>query len=146
MDGPKNRAGETRGRPGARRQQSRFPASVPVECTGTGRAPFRLTGRTIDVGGGGVAVDLPRRLRRGTRLAVSVRTAIGAFRLAAEVVWTRRMADRQVRHGLCLSGRTHVVDLPVGVLLGEWLGHLASQPPSRAPRPARKVPRPAPEA
>jgi hypothetical protein len=102
-------------------------------------------GRTADVGGGGFAVELPTRLPPRTRVAIEVRTGIGPFRMEAEVLWTRRVAGQPdlVRHGLCLADRSEVLDLPVGVLLGQWLRGMARREEKgragpQAPRPTRR--------
>ena len=107
---------------------SRFGVSLPIRCTRvTGRAQGAWRGRTFNVSGGGLAVDLPTRLPPRTRVAIEVRTGIGPLRMEADVLWTRRVAgkDGVTRHGLCLAGRSEVMDLPIHVLLGEWLKSLA---------------------
>jgi hypothetical protein len=45
------------------------------------------------------------------------------MRMEADVLWTRRVAGGTglIRHGLCLADRSEVLDLPIGVLLGQWL-------------------------
>ncbi len=79
------------------------------------------------MGGGGFAVELTTRLRPGSRVLIEVRTGIGPIRMEADVVWTRRIPGEAgiVRHGLALADRTEVLDLPIGVLLGQWLRGLA---------------------
>lgn len=76
-------------------------------------------------------MELPTRLRPGTRVSVEIRTGIGPMRVEADVVWTRRAAERpgRVRHGLCLADRSELLDLPVGVLLGQWLHRRALREP-----------------
>jgi hypothetical protein len=111
-------------RPPTTRKHSRFAVSLPVRCTRLIRgAPKTWRGRTADVSGGGTAVELPTRLPPGTHVAIEVRTAIGPMRVEAEVLWTRRVPERPglVRHGLCMADRSEVFDLPIGVLLGQWL-------------------------
>jgi hypothetical protein len=111
-------------RPSTTRKHSRFAVSLPVRCTRLIRgAPKTWRGRTADVSGGGTAVLLPTRLPPGTHVAIEVRTAIGPMRVEAEVLWTRRVPERPglVRHGLCMADRSEVFDLPIGVLLGQWL-------------------------
>ena len=123
------------------RHHSRFAVSLPVRCSKvTGRSPVEWRGRTANVGGGGLAVELPVRFRPRTRLAIEIRTAIGPMRMEAEVMWTRQLRGPSAltRHGLCLSGRSEVLDLPIHALLGEWLRAVAKR---GEPRPAR---RPAP--
>jgi hypothetical protein len=68
-------------------------------------------------------VELPVRFPPGTRVTLEIRTGIGPLRLEADVLWTRRTHDRTatVRHGLCLADRSELLDLPVNVLLGQWL-------------------------
>ena len=82
------------------------------------------------------AVDLPMRLAPGTRVAVEIRTGIGPMRMEADVQWTRRVAGRDgiTRHGLCLADRSEVLDLPIHVLLGQWLGGLAKREGTKAAR------------
>lgn len=128
---------------GEARRHSRFPASLPVRCTRVASRPTRTwRGRTADVGGGGFAVELPTRLPPGTRLAIEVRTGIGPLRMEAAVRWTRRIGGPRglTRHGLRLAGGSEVLDLPVGVLLGEWLRGLArreGKPVARGRAPGR---------
>jgi hypothetical protein len=110
------------------RRHSRFAVNLPVRCTRvSGRASSELRGRTANVGGGGLAVELPTRLRPGTRIAIEIRTGIGPMRMEADVVWTQRVAGRGgvTHHGLCLAGRSEVMDLPLHALLGQWLQGLA---------------------
>ena len=120
------------------RHHSRFAVSLPVRCSKvTGRPSPEWRGRTANVGGGGLAVELPNRLRPRTRLAIEIRTAIGPIRVEAEVMWTRRLAGPSAltRHGLCLAGRSEVMDLPIHALLGEWLRAVAKRStPRRKPR------------
>ena len=122
------------------RHYSRFAVSLPVRCSKVaGRSPAEWRGRTANVGGGGLAEELPIRLRPRTRLAIEIRTAIGPMRVEAEVMWTQRLGGPSTltRHGLCLAGRSEVMDLPIHALLGEWLRAIAKRPrPQRAARPA----------
>ena len=94
----------------------------------------------VDVSGGGFAIELPKRLPPGTHVDIEVRTGIGPMRMKADVVWTRRVAGSAglVLHGLCLAERSDLLDLPIGVLLGEWLTSRARR---EAARPARAVAR-----
>lgn len=112
------------------RRHPRFGVSLPVRCTlATGRAPGAWRGRTADVSGGGLAVDLPTRLPPRTRVAVEIRTGIGPLRMEADVLWTRRVPGKDgiTRHGFCLAGRSEIMDLPIHALLGQWLQSLARQ-------------------
>jgi hypothetical protein len=128
------------GTPDARRH-ARFIVNLPVRCARvTGRTPHAWRGRTANVSGGGFTIELPERLRPGTRVALEVRTGIGPIRVEAEIVWTRRVGGSTlpIRHGLCLAGRSELLDLPIGVLLGQWLEDLAR---SEARRPKRATAR-----
>ena len=110
------------------RLHSRFGVSLPVRCTRlTGRSPRAWPGRTANVSGGGLAVDLPIRLPPHTHVAIQIRTGVGPLRMEADVLWTRRVAgkDDVTRHGLCLPDRSGIMDLPIYALLGEWLQGLA---------------------
>ncbi len=110
------------------RLHSRFGVSLPVRCTRlTGRSPCAWPGRTANVSGGGLAVDLPIRLPPHTHVAIEIRTGVGPLRMEADVLWTRRVAgkDDVTRHGLCLPDRSGIMDLPIYALLGEWLQGLA---------------------
>jgi hypothetical protein len=81
-----------------------------------------LRGRTTNVSRGGLAIELPKRLPPATRVVVEIRTGIGPMRTEADVLWTRRVASRDlVRHGLCFANRSELLDLPISVLLGQWL-------------------------
>jgi hypothetical protein len=94
-----------------------------------------------DVSGGGFAIDLPTRLRPRTAVIVEVRTGIGPLRMDAEILWTRAIPDRAniYRHGLCLAGQSEMLQLPLGVLLGQWLQRYASHaPPARSPQVRRR--------
>ena len=106
------------------RRHARFIVNLPVQCTRlSARSTGIVRGRTADVSGGGIAVELPTRLPPGTRVALEIRTGIGPLRMEADVLWTRRSPDRTdtIRHGLCLADRSELLDLPVNVLLGQWL-------------------------
>lgn len=119
------------------RKCTRFAVTLPVRCRRlSARAARTWSGCTADVGSGGFAVELPTRLPPGTPLAVEVRTGIGPFRLEAEVLWTRSIAERVgiIRHGLCLADRSEILDLPIGILLGRWLQGVASRQGKRRGR------------
>jgi len=130
------------------RRYPRFPANLPAVCREVGGAGRRWRGRTADVSGGGFAIDLPIRLSRNTRLALTVRTAIGPLALEATVLWGRKAAavPGSFRHGLQLPEEREGLDLPLTVLLGEWLRQMArrGKPAGRpAAGPKRsKTPRP----
>ena len=112
------------------RYQSRFSVRLPVQCTRlTGHRPIAWRGRTANISGGGLAVDLPTRLLPHTRVAVEIQTGIGPLRMEADILWTRRVPGKVgiTRHGLCLADRSVVLDLPIHALLGEWLWSLARQ-------------------
>ncbi len=57
--------------------------------------------------------------------------------METDVLWTRRVGGQEgiTRHGLCLAGRSELMDLPIHVLLGQWLQGLAKRQPKR-PAPA----------
>jgi hypothetical protein len=71
-------------------------------------------------------------------VAIEIRTGIGPLRMETDVLWTRRVAGREgvIRHGLCLAGRSELLDLPIHALLGQWLRGLAKRQGSQ-PAPAR---------
>jgi hypothetical protein len=138
-----------RGRPttGSRdRRHSRFSLNLPVQVTRVTGGPVRgWRGRTANLSGGGLAVELPTRLPQGTRVAIEVRTAIGPLRMEADVLWTQRVpgGDRLTRHGLCLADHSEVMDLPIHALLGQWLAGMARREEAgkvkrRGPRPTRR--------
>jgi len=120
--------------------------SLPVRVTRVGGgSPRDWRGRTANLSGGGLAVELPTRLPPRTRVAIEVRTAIGPLRMEADVLWTQRVpgGDRLTRHGLCLADHSEVMDLPIHALLGQWLVGLARREEAgkakgRAPRPTRR--------
>jgi hypothetical protein len=119
------------------RKHARFIVNLPVQCTRlSNRATSSWRGRTVDIRAGGSAVEMPTRLPPGTRGAIKLRTGIGPMRMEADVVWTRRVAGRTdvVRHGLCLADRSELLDLPVGVLLGQWLQRRAQREAASPPR------------
>jgi hypothetical protein len=119
------------------RKHARFVVNLPVQCTRLAtRATHSWRGRTADISGGGFSVELPTRLPPGTRVAIQLRTGIGPMRMEADVVWTRRVTGRPdvVRHGLCLADRSELLDLPVGVLLGQWLKRRAQREVASPPR------------
>ena len=116
------------------RRHSRFAMSLPVRVTRvTGGPSGGWRGRTANLSGGGLAVELPTRLPPGTRVTIEVRTAIGPLRMEADVLWTQRVpgGDRLTRHGLCLAGQSEVMDLPIYALLGQWLVGLAKREEAR---------------
>ncbi len=129
----------------ADRHHSRFGVSLPVRCTRvTERATPAWRGRTANVSGGGLAVDLPTRLPPRTRVIVEIRTGIGPLRMEADVMWTKALAGEggRIRHGLCLAGRSEVMDLPIHALLGQWLQGLARREArARAGKRGRRVTR-----
>ncbi|HEU5393217.1 MAG TPA: PilZ domain-containing protein [Candidatus Methylomirabilis sp.] len=138
-----------RGRPttGPRdRRHSRFSMNLPVRVTRVAGGRARAwPGRTANLSGGGLAVELPTHLPPGTRVAIEVRTAIGPLRMEADVLWTQRVPGgaRLTRHGLCLADHSEVMDLPIHALLGQWLVGLAKREEAgkakrRAPRPTRR--------
>ena len=115
---------------GMPRDHSRFNVSLPVRCTPVGGKTSRvLRGRTANISGGGFAIELPARLSPGTPVAVEIQTGIGPLRVEADIVWARRMPGKEgaAIHGLCLAGRSEVMDLPIHALLGQWLLGLAKQ-------------------
>ncbi len=121
------------------RKHARFVVSLPVRCSRlAGHAPVAWRGRTTDVSGGGVAVELPTRLPPGTRVAIEVRTGIGPVRMESLILWTRRLPGSAglTRHGLCLADRSELLDLPIMVLLGQWLGGVSRSKTARPPRTA----------
>ena len=123
------------------RRHARFLVNLPVRCS---RVASRIAdtwgGRTADVSGGGFAIELPKRLPPGTRVDIEVRTGIGPMRVKAEIVWTQRVAGstRLVLHGLCLAERSDLLDLPIGILLGQWLTSRARREAAR-PRAAARA-------
>ena len=123
------------------RRHARFLVNLPVRCS---RVASRIAdtwgGRTADVSGGGFAIELPKRLPPGTRVDIEVRTGIGPMRMKAEIVWTRRVGGSAglVLHGLCLAERSDLLDLPIGVLLGQWLTSRARREAAR-PRAAARA-------
>ncbi len=134
------------------RRHLRFPVALAVKCTERDGQKLRhWRGRTADVSGGGFAIELPAKLAAGKKLNIEVRTGIGPMRLEAEVLWARKVAKESAlyRHGIRLAEGSEVLDLPVTVLLGEWLQKMArmedktarasSRPVRRAP--ARSAPR-----
>ena len=86
-------------------------------------------------------MELTKRMPPSTPVTVEIRTGIGPIRLEAKVLWTRRLAHRAglVRHGLCLANRSELLDLPVGVLLGQWLKRRAERESRHAPRARNRV-------
>jgi hypothetical protein len=120
--------------------------SLPVRVTRVTGGPSRAwPGRTANLSGGGLAVELSTHLPSGTRVAIEVRTAIGPLRMEADVLWTQRVpgGSRLTRHGLCLADHSEVIDLPLYALLGQWLVGMAKREEAgkakgRAPRPTRR--------
>jgi len=116
--------------------------TLPVHVTRVGGgSPRSWRGRTANLSGGGLAVELPTRLPPGTRVAIEVRTAIGPLRMEADVLWTQRIpgGDLLTRHGLCLADHSEVMDLPIHALLGQWLVGIARREEAgKAKRRARR--------
>ena len=114
--------------PPENRRHSRVVVSLPARCARViGKASPALRGHTANLGGGGLALELQERLAPGSRVTVEIHTAIGPFRIEADVMWTRRLQGKEgvVRHGLCLAGQSELMDLPIHALLGRWLQGLA---------------------
>jgi hypothetical protein len=132
--------------PAETRRHLRFPVALAVKCTERiGQKPRHWRGRTADVSGGGFAIELPVKLAAGKKLNIEVRTGIGPMRLEAEVLWARKVARESAlyRHGLRLAEGSEVLDLPVTVLLGEWLRKMAREEDKTARasrRPVRRAP------
>jgi hypothetical protein len=106
------------------RQHTRFAVNVAVRCARVaGRKVGVWRGRTANISRGGLAIELSNRLPPATKVVIEIRTGIGPMRTEADVVWTKRLANRPetVRHGLCFANRSELLDLPIGVLLGQWL-------------------------
>ena len=123
------------------RRHARFLVNLPVRCSrAASRTADAWGGRTADVSGGGFAIELPTRIPPGTRVDIEVRTGIGPMRVKAEIVWTRRVAGSAglVLHGLCLAERSDLLDLPIGVLLGQWLTSRARREVARPTRAATR--------
>ncbi len=125
----------------SRRRHARFIVSLPVRLTPVASTKTKgWRGRSLNIGGGGLAVELTTRLAPGTHVMLEVRTGIGPIRMETDVIWTRRLPGKAqlFQHGLSLAERAEVLDLPIGVLLGEWLRGLAKRtakaPGSRAAR------------
>ncbi|MBI4536950.1 MAG: PilZ domain-containing protein [candidate division NC10 bacterium] len=115
---------------GDARRHPRFPVALAVKITERmGEEPGCWRGRTADVSGGGFAIELPAKLDPGKKLKIEVRTGIGPLRLEAEVLWARKVAGRKevFHYGFRLAEGSEVLDLPVSVLLGEWLRKLARE-------------------
>jgi hypothetical protein len=83
-----------------------------------------------------MAVELSTRLPPGTRVAIEVRTGIGPVRMESLILWTRRLPGSTgiTRHGLCLADRSELLDLPIMVLLGQWLIGASRSKAARPPR------------
>ncbi len=132
--------------PAETRRNLRFPVALTVKCTERiAQKPHHWRGRTADVSGGGFAIELPVKLAAGKKLSIEVRTGIGPMRLEAEVLWARKVPreDALYRHGLRLAEGSEILDLPVTVLLGEWLQKMAREEDKKARasrRPARRTP------
>lgn len=62
-------------------------------------------------------------------MAVEIRTGIGPLRMETDIMWARRVPGKEgaTIHGLCLAGRSEVMDLPIHALLGQWLLGLAKR-------------------
>ena len=128
--------------PSETRRHLRFPVALAVKCTERGgQKPHHWRGRTADVSGGGFAVELPAKLAAGKKLNIEVRTGIGPMRLEAEVLWTRKVPGEGTlyRHGLRLAEGSEVLDLPVTVLLGDWLQKMARKQGKTVPASRRPV-------
>ena len=110
------------------RQHARFPATIPVSCwRASARTSQIVRGRMANVSGGGIALDLPIRLRPDTRVRIEARSAIGPLQAEAYIRWTRRLPGdaERFRHGLRLPD-SELFELPLAVLLGRWLKAFAA--------------------
>jgi hypothetical protein len=87
-------------------------------------------------------VELSSRLPPGTRVAIEIRTGIGPLRMEADVLWTRQVAGGWRHPPRSLpGGRIEVLDLPIHVLLGQWLQTVARREKKRTQAARTRGPR-----
>ena len=82
---------------------SRLPLELPVHCQVTPPAGPPLPGRTLNVGRGGLAVQLPVALEAGAEVALTLHAAREPLRFEAVIAWVEA-ADRRLPHGLITHG------------------------------------------
>lgn len=82
-----------------RRQFSRIPVSLPVIGQASQFGGTLLPGTVRSVGPGGLMVEFPVVVVRGSSLRVTVKTGLGPLELEGRVVWTAVSRDT-ICHGL----------------------------------------------
>ena len=102
---------------------SRLPLELPVHCQGTPPAGPTLPGRTLNVGRGGLAVQLPTVLAVGTEVALTFPAARQPLTVEAVIAWVqaenRRLPTGPITHGLQFTGLDWALARPLGALLME---------------------------
>lgn len=105
---------------------ARLPLDLPITCRPKGRPEGRLMqGRTRDICRGGLLLCLPRRLRPGTALEVTVHAPHEDLTAQGEIVWTQpQHRGRQlesIAHGFRFTGLDGAISLSLGFLLKDPL-------------------------
>ena len=102
---------------------SRLPLDIAVTCQQPRPDGPSLTGRTINVGRGGLALQLPDVVAPGTAVRLTLRTARHPLTVEGVIAWVeaegRRLPQGPITHGLQFSGLDWALARTLGALLME---------------------------
>jgi hypothetical protein len=102
---------------------SRLPLDLAVTCQVKAPAGPALPGRTLNVGRGGLAVQLPVALAPGTVVALTLPAAHPPLTVEAVIAWVaaepQRLPPGPIPHGLQFTGLDWALARTLGALLAE---------------------------
>jgi hypothetical protein len=102
---------------------SRLPLDLAVTCQPPRPEGRSLPGRTINVGRGGLALQLPIALAPGAEVALTLHAARQPLTVEAVIAWveaeTRRRPQGPITHGLQFTGLDWALARTLGALLVE---------------------------
>jgi hypothetical protein len=102
---------------------SRLPLDLPVRCQAKDPDGPALRGRTLNVGRGGLALQLPVALVPGAEVALTLQAARQPLTVEAVIAWVeaerRRLPTGPITHGLQFTGLDWALARPLGALLME---------------------------
>ena len=102
---------------------SRLPLELPVLCQVRPLVGPALPGCTLNVGRGGLAVQLPAALAPGTEVALTLQAARHPLTVEAVIAWVqaenRRLPTGPITHGLQFTGLDWALARTLGALLVE---------------------------
>jgi len=102
---------------------SRLPLDLPVRCQVKPPGSPTLPGRTLNVGRGGLAVQLSAPMAAGAHVHLTLHTSRQPLTLEAVIAWVeaenRRLPPGPVTHGLQFTGLDWALARTLGALLME---------------------------